>query len=183
MEAFDKPVRQLISDLTAFEHTVHSTVGSDRVNVLTTFKAFVGAVEAFAKHLHYQLQDEVDHGTSAGTGNEIATIMASQRAVLLLRSKHMTKAADAAVASIKSLKRLALDLQHRACRLREVIDQEREKSSQQSKVDQADIARIESELEQCLASISETNAKLRKLEKDASEAEGARKAMRVVSVI
>jgi hypothetical protein len=182
MEAFDKPVRQLTSDLSAFENTVHSTVGSDRLNVLTTFKAFVSAVEAFARDLHYQLQNEVDHGISAALENETATSMTSQKENLLLQSKHMTKAADAAVTSIKSLKRLALDLQHRAYKLREVIDQEREKATQRSKVDQADVARIEKELEQCLASMSETNAKLQKLEKDAGEAKEARTAVRVVSI-
>jgi hypothetical protein len=179
MEAFNEPVRQLIKDISAFGSTADSITGSDRADVLTSFRSFVGAVEALSEHL--RCQSRRDKIASAPTSHEVATTMSIQKADLLLRSKHMTKVADDAVASIKRLKRLALDLQYRACKLREAINEERVKSTQKSKTDQAQLTRIGKELEKCFASINEANAKLHKLEEDVGKAEDARTTMRVVS--
>jgi hypothetical protein len=179
MEAFNEPMRQLIADISAFGSTADTTVGSDRANVLAAFKLFVGAVEKLAEHLQYQShRGEI---ASSSTSDEVATIMSGRKADLLLRSKHMTKVADDAVTNIKRLKRLALDLQYRASKLREAIDGERVKSLQQSKADEARIVKIREELERCLASMKEADEKLQKLERDVGEAEDARTTMRIVS--
>lgn len=179
MEAFNEPMRQLIADISAFRSTADMTVGSDRANVLAAFKLFVGAVETFAEHLQYQ--SHRGKIASSSTSDEVATIMSGRKADLLLRSKHMTKVADDAVTNIKRLKRLALDLQYRASKLREAIDGERVKSLRQSKADEARIVEIREELERCLASMKEADEKLQKLERDVGEAEDARTTMRIVS--
>jgi hypothetical protein len=179
MEAFSEPMRQLITDISAFGSSTNSTVDSDRANVLAAFRSFVGSVGTFAEHLHHHLH----HGkvVSLSTSNEVATIMTGEKADLLLRSKHMLEVADHAVTNIQRLKRLALDLQYRASKLREAIDGQRVQLIQKSKVDGAQIFKMEEDLESCLTSMKEANAKLQKFEQDLSEAEGTERTTGIVS--
>lgn len=179
MEAFNEPMRQLITDISAFRSSTNSTVDSDRANVLAAFRSFVGAVGTFVEHLHHQLHRGKIASLSAS--NEVATIRNGEKADLLLRSKHMLKVADNAVTNIQRLKRLALDLQHRASKLREAIDGQRVQLIQKSKVDEAQIVKIEGDLEKCLASMKEADTKLQRFERDLSKAEGAEKTTGIVS--
>lgn len=190
MAALDSTVDILVEDISDHECNARSTMLRNRIDALAAFHSFVQGISCFAAQLHVlQLTEAADRRNENKRSDRVSkqtlawqTIHQKQNELLQL-SKRLTTEAEKGVNGIRTLRKLAMDLEQRALVLQRDIGEARRAALRQQEQSEAELLEIESQLSQCLQLLATTERHIRELEGKVKDAEKTRNTFRWVGRI